>query len=78
MACVGSLACSFHALRHTYASVLIAAGKDVVMISWRLEHKNRQSPSTSYSHLFKRDDSEAADAMQAVFRHCATAPGEEK
>jgi integrase len=70
---------SFHALRHTHASALIAAGKDVVMISRRLGHRNPTVTLNIYSHLFKRDDSEAAEAMQAVFRRGGTtAPGREK
>jgi len=48
---------SFHALRHTHASALIAAGKDVVMISRRLGHKNPTVTLNIYGHLFKRDDS---------------------
>jgi len=40
---------SFHALRHTHASALIAAGLDVVAISRRLG-------LNTYGHLLKRDD----------------------
>jgi len=68
-----------HALRHTHASALIAAGKDVVMISRRLGRKNPTVTLNSYSHLFKRDDIEAADAMQTVCRRGGpTAPGDGK
>jgi len=57
---------SFHALRHTHASALIAAGKDVVMISRRLGHANPTVTLNVYAHLFKRDDSAAADAIEAA------------
>jgi integrase len=44
---------SFHALRHTHASALIAAGQDVVMVSRRLGHKNPTVTLNTYGHLFK-------------------------
>ncbi len=58
----------FHALRHTHASALIAAGVDVAMISRRLGHKNPTVTLSVYGHLFKRDDSAAADAIEAAMR----------
>jgi len=62
---------SFHALRHTHASALIADGVDVVMISRRLGHKNPTVTLNVYAHLFEPDDRKAADAIQAVFTHGA-------
>jgi integrase len=59
-------AVSFHALRHTHASALIAAGLDVVQVSKRLGHSNPTTTLRIYSHLFKQDDSAAAKAMDAV------------
>jgi integrase len=59
---------SFHALRHTHASALIAAGLDVVAISRRLGHANPTITLTIYAHLFTRDDSGAAVAIDAVMR----------
>jgi integrase len=56
----------FHALRHTHASALIAAGLDVVKISKRLGHSNPVVTLRVYAHMFKQDDSEAAKAMDAV------------
>jgi integrase len=52
---------SFHALRHTQASILISDGLNVVVISRRLGHKNP-------SHLFerKRDDTAAARAIETA------------
>ena len=58
----------FHALRHTHASALIAAGVDVAMVSRRLGHKNPIVTLNIYAHLFKRDDSAAADAIGAAMR----------
>jgi integrase len=57
---------SFHALRHTCASALIAAGLDVVLISRRLGHANPIVTLNVYGHLFKRDDSAAAEAIEAA------------
>ena len=49
------------------------------MISRRLGRKNPTVTLNSYSHLFKRDDIEAADAMQTVCRRGGpTAPGDGK
>jgi integrase len=59
---------SFHALRHTHASALIAAGLDVVVISRRLGHGSPHVTLRFYGHLFKRDDSAAAKAMEAAIR----------
>jgi integrase len=59
---------SFHALRHTHASALIAAGLDVVAISRRLGHANPTVTLNIYGHLFKKDDSAAAKAIDAVMR----------
>ena len=59
---------SFHALRHTHASALIAAGLDVVAISRRLGHANPTITLNTYGHLFNKDDSAAALAIDAVMR----------
>jgi integrase len=69
---------SFHALRHTHASALIADGVDVVMISRRLGHKNPTVALNVYAHLFQRDDSAAAGAIEAAMTRSATTrtPGE--
>lgn len=59
---------SFHALRHTHESALIAAGLDVVAVSRRLGHANPTVTLNIYGHLFKRDDSAAASAIEAVLK----------
>jgi len=55
---------SFHALRHTHASALIADGLNVVEVSRRMGHKNPIVTLNTYGHLFKRDDSAAARAIE--------------
>src|SRR5215211_903857 len=57
---------TFHSLRHTHASTLIASGLDVLTISRRLGHGSPAITLSVYGHLFKADD-RAADIMEAVF-----------
>jgi integrase len=54
---------SFHALRHTHASYLIDLGIDVVTISKRLGHSSPAVTLQIYAHLFRKDDSKAAAAI---------------
>jgi integrase len=58
---------TFHALRHTHASQLIDAGIDIVTISKRLGHAKPDITLRVYSHLFRKDDSKAAQAINALF-----------
>jgi integrase len=58
---------TFHALRHTHASQLIDAGVDVVTISKRLGHAKPDITLRIYAHLFKKDDSKAAAAINAMW-----------
>jgi integrase len=58
---------SLHALRHTHASMLIAAGVDVVLISKRLGHSNPSITLRVYAHQFAKRDDRAADAINAAF-----------
>jgi len=57
---------SFHALRHTHASQLIDAGVDIVTISKRLGHAKPDITLRVYAHLFRKDDSKAAAAINAA------------
>jgi integrase len=54
---------TFHALRHTHASQLIAAGLDVVTISKRLGHSKPTITLSTYAHLFRQQDDKAAAAI---------------
>jgi integrase len=51
---------SFHCLRHTHASVMIAGGVDVLSLSRRLGHGSAAITLGVYGHLFKPDDRAAA------------------
>jgi integrase len=57
---------TFHALRHTHASVLINAGLDVLTISRRLGHSKPSVTLDVYGHLIKGADAVAADAIDAL------------
>jgi integrase len=60
---------TFHALRHTHASALLAAGKDVVKISRRLGHSSPVITLSTYVHLWGDDkDDGCADAIEAVLK----------
>jgi integrase len=56
---------TFHELRHTHASQLIAAKVDIVTVSKRLGHSNPAVTLRVYSHLFEQNDAAAADAINA-------------
>ena len=58
---------SFHSLRHTHASSLIAAGIDVLTISRRLGHASPSITLNVYGHLFANTDDRAAEVMEAMF-----------
>jgi integrase len=57
---------TLHALRHTHASALIAAGADPVTVSRRLGHGSPVITMAVYAHLFDRNDESAAKAIDAV------------
>jgi integrase len=60
------LTVTFHSLRHTHASTLIAAGLDVMSISRRLGHGSPAITLGVYGHLFKPDDRAAAIMEKAL------------
>ncbi|MCZ6861986.1 MAG: site-specific integrase [Alphaproteobacteria bacterium] len=57
---------TFHSLRHSHASALIAAGLDVVTVSRRLGHASPALTLSTYSHLFTNSDDKAAAAIDAA------------
>jgi integrase len=59
---------SFHSLRHTHASALIASGLDVLTISRRLGHGSPVVTLGVYGHMFRDTGRAAADAIEAVFK----------
>jgi integrase len=58
---------TFHALRHTHASALIAGGADVVRVSRRLGHSGPAITLQVYAHQFDaRADVVSANAIEAA------------
>lgn len=55
----------FHALRHSYASGLIAHGAPITEVQHRLGHSNQAITLSVYSHWLKDADSGAASAYSA-------------
>jgi integrase len=58
---------SFHALRHTHASQLIASGMDVLSISRRIGHASPSITLNVYGHLFNTTDDRAAAVFEAAY-----------
>ncbi len=58
----------FHALRHSHASALIAAGLDLVSVSRRLGHGSPSITLRVYAHAFSTTDTAAAQAIEAVMK----------
>jgi integrase len=63
---VGLPEITFHSLRHTHASQLIDQGVDIVTISRRLGHAKPDITLRTYAHMFRKDDSRAAAAINAM------------
>ena len=65
-ASIGMPEITFHSLRHTHASQLIASGVDIVTISKRLGHAKPSVTLAIYAHMFHTDDRKAAAAINAA------------
>lgn len=57
-----------HALRHAYASLLIAGGESVKVVSERLGHTNAAMTLNVYSHLFPDSEDRTRRAVDAAFQ----------
>jgi len=57
----------FHDLRHSAASLLIAAGVELVEVSMLLGHSELRVTADLYSHLQKQTAAKAARHMDAIF-----------
>ncbi len=72
-----------HDLRHCRASLLLAAGVDLAVVSKMLGHSSITITADTYAHLLEgvgRNAAEAADALipRRVGDHCVTSPGYER
>lgn len=57
---------TFHALRHTHATILLSNNLDAVAVAARLGHESPETTLRNYAHAIKRRDIESANAMQAL------------
>ena len=55
---------TFHGLRHTNVSLLIADGVDVRTIASRVGHANPTTTLNLYSHMLRKSDQIAADSLE--------------
>jgi integrase len=65
---------SFHTLRHTFASLLIAQGHDPVFVSRQLGHASPTITLNTYAHLFDsaRHAHAAREQLDAEYRDVLT------
>jgi integrase len=59
---------SFHALRHTHVSLLLAEGENLLTISRRIGHARASTTLDRYGHLMKGADEKAAAAIEKVLK----------
>ncbi len=57
---------TFHGLRHTCASMMLAAGVPLITVSRQLGHSTPQITAEVYAHLLR---DEQLDAAAEVFEH---------
>ena len=62
---------TYHQLRHTNASLLISAGVDVVTLSGRLGHGDKNVTLNTYSHIIKSKEAQAANRMDMFYSRAA-------
>jgi integrase len=62
---------TFHQLRHSHASILIANGVDIATVSKRLGHAKILTTINTYTHTIKSKDTAAADMLDDVLNHGA-------
>ena len=55
-----------HKFRHTFASILLAKGKSVTVVSQELGHKQKSTTLNIYGHRLEKSNRECADIMSAV------------
>ena len=64
----------FHDLRHTQASLLLAAGVDLKVIQKRLGHRDFATTANTYSHLLLGAQTEAVEKMSEMMKRRAPTP----
>ncbi|WP_245446662.1 site-specific integrase [Bradyrhizobium sp. MOS002] len=67
---------TFHSLRHTHASQLIAGGIDILTVSRRLGHASAAITMNVYAHLIPQTDERAAAAIETAILATGFATGQ--
>jgi integrase len=65
----------FHDLRHSYASLLIAQGVHVKLVSEQLGHSSIAITADRYSHVIDQSYSDASDSLEAALTTARPASG---
>ena len=65
---IGVTRLSFHCLRHTHASHLLAAGEDLGFVSKRLGHSGVQITYQTYTHFIPMEKREALQELEKRFK----------
>jgi integrase len=63
---IGAPGCGFHALRHTYASIQLAAGVNIVQLSQVLGHHSAAFTLSVYTHLIPGEGAPPLDLADAL------------
>ncbi len=65
---VGTSSAGWHTLRHTFASIQLADGVNIVALSRALGHHSASFTLATYVHLLEGDEAPALDPVQLGFR----------
>lgn len=66
LAAAGLPKIKFHSLRHTYASLKIEQGENIIYISEQMGHSSPVVTSTVYAHLIKKSNYESACGLEEM------------
>jgi integrase len=66
---MGHEALTLHEARHTYASLMIAAGLNAKALSTSMGHSSIEITFDLYGHLFPGNEDEAAGLLDDLVRH---------
>ncbi|HHY93113.1 MAG TPA: tyrosine-type recombinase/integrase, partial [Firmicutes bacterium] len=58
----------FHDLRHTHASLMLAAGEELTVVQQRLGHEKPTTTAAIYAHAIPGRQKEAADRFEELLR----------
>lgn len=67
---------TFHSLRHTAATTMLAVGISAKVVADRLGHSSPASTLERYAHAVPALDEDAADRLQSVIRSARKRPAE--